>query len=231
MRGERVGQHRGDAEQGYAGHGVADLVVLRRDGRCGGDDGRAAANARANGHQCAEPFGQTDTFAHESHDQQRGADRADDDRQALQADGPGLDDAEPDAQQYDAQPKNPDDRELDARPQRLGQLEDIVDENAEQDRHHDGTDRALLQTERRRCDVSEVLTRQRQEQCEQKTPDNVHRAILGCRDTPPEAAGGGLRSLIHGTGSASPRTPSLTSALPAVSEFQFVLLHRQRYVL
>ena len=93
------------------------------------------------------------------------------------ADRAGLHDRQADAEQHDAEPQDAHHAELDARAQHLGQLEQVVDQDAEQDRHHDAADGALLQAERRGDDPGEVLTCEGEEQGEQESPEGVHAGV------------------------------------------------------
>jgi len=162
VRRERIGQHGNHAEQRDARHRVGGLVVLRTDRGSHRDDRGGAADAGTDADQRAEPVSEADTAADVGDDRDRGDNCADDYGQGLQADGSRLHDRQPDAEQHDAEAQDPHHGELYAWPQDLGQLEQVIDEDAEQDRHHDAADGALLQAERRGDHARKVLTGQRE---------------------------------------------------------------------
>jgi hypothetical protein len=104
----------------------------------------------------------------------RGRDRHQDDRQCLEADAADLGDAEPQAEQHDAEAQHALHREGNAFLERRGQPDGVADREAEQDRDHDAADRALAEAERGGQRVGEQVARDREREGEQETGNHVH---------------------------------------------------------
>ena len=131
-----------------------DLVVFRTDRRCRSDDSRCAADTGTHREQGAELAAQTQPPAKKGDDQQCCCDGADDDGQRLGANGTRFPDRQPDAEQNDTESQDAHEAELDTRLEEFRQLDRVSDQDAENDGHHDGTDRALGQAHE--IDANEV---------------------------------------------------------------------------
>ena len=135
-------EHAEEAEGHDVGHGVGHFALVGVDGRRHRHDGRHAADARARGDRACPAAAAGPGAVEPRHEHQAGRDGREHHRQARDAQLEHVEHAQADADEHDAEAQHRGGAELQARRERVGQRQQVAQQQAQDDGHRHAGDRA-----------------------------------------------------------------------------------------